>query len=394
MKHRISLFLLMLALLVSCIAPAALADSLDGLSIERALIRAEGDGYEYFTYEPTGFDAAGNMGGIQLDLDEDGAAEYLTVDLSDDGVVTMTVSESEDGVWTEAATAALYDVNLTCNIQANDVFLKRIGNAWYIFNENWTQENSVADGAAWSFTSFCYTGDSLQQNDAQFVDGTDVSGDLDEWLNNADLYEYRPELRSIAEELSFYDFDIDGLYWGNMIMEQDHSLIAVCRLYSKQDVAYQTVSDFTFAGGSNLSGFSSHIVDCASNGYLLDSIHYLSNNAAPYDAGEISESAETEIDVQWADTEDADESVESEYIIPDSDVRELTADELSIYDKDTLAIIRNEILARYGYPFQKQKYIDYFGSKSWYERNEGFTYDMLSSLEMENIELIKKLEAK
>ena len=75
-------------------------------------------------------------------------------------------------------------------------------------------------------------------------------------------------------------------------------------------------------------------------------------------------------------------------------MRALTADELSIYDKDTLALIRNEILARYGYPFQKQKYRDYFESTSWYTRNEDFTYNMLTALEMDNIELIKKLEAK
>ena len=54
--------------------------------------------------------------------------------------------------------------------------------------------------------------------------------------------------------------------------------------------------------------------------------------------------------------------------------------------------MRNEILARHGYPFKKEQYQTYFGSKSWYTADPNFSYDSLSSIEMENVETIKGLE--
>lgn len=83
---------------------------------------------------------------------------------------------------------------------------------------------------------------------------------------------------------------------------------------------------------------------------------------------------------------------ESAYLLPDSDTRLYSKDELKQYDKDTLALMRNEILARHGYPFQKEKYQTYFGSKSWYTIDPDFDYNCLNSIEMANVETIKGLE--
>ena len=54
--------------------------------------------------------------------------------------------------------------------------------------------------------------------------------------------------------------------------------------------------------------------------------------------------------------------------------------------------MRNEILARHGYPFQKEKYQTYFGEKSWYTIDPDFDYNSLNSIEMANVETIKGLE--
>ncbi len=81
------------------------------------------------------------------------------------------------------------------------------------------------------------------------------------------------------------------------------------------------------------------------------------------------------------------------YWIDDSDVRRLTRTELSEYTKEDLGYIRNEILARHGYPFKTQKYADYFASQDWYARNDGFSFDLLSQAESRNVELIKQMEA-
>ncbi|MGL6104863.1 YARHG domain-containing protein [Romboutsia sp.] len=82
------------------------------------------------------------------------------------------------------------------------------------------------------------------------------------------------------------------------------------------------------------------------------------------------------------------------YIIPDSDIRYLTVEVLSSYDRETLGYIRNEIYARHGYIFKTEKYRQYFGSMLWYFPNQyvkgDFSY--LNDVEKYNVELIKSLE--
>ena len=81
-------------------------------------------------------------------------------------------------------------------------------------------------------------------------------------------------------------------------------------------------------------------------------------------------------------------------IISDSDRRYLTKEELYGYDKNTLALIRNEIFARNGYIFKKQEYINYFESMPWYYPNSSFkgTLNELNKVERYNVNLIKSME--
>lgn len=83
---------------------------------------------------------------------------------------------------------------------------------------------------------------------------------------------------------------------------------------------------------------------------------------------------------------------DSSYIIPDSSSRALLAGELMGFSPEMLALIRNEIYARHGYIFSKKKYAEYFSSKTWYRPNPNFNESMLSSVEKQNIYLIKSLE--
>lgn len=83
-----------------------------------------------------------------------------------------------------------------------------------------------------------------------------------------------------------------------------------------------------------------------------------------------------------------------EYLISDSDVRYLNKDELSIYNKEELALIRNEIYARHGYIFNQEPFKSYFNQKEWYIPNSYFkgSDSELNSFEKENVKLIQKLE--
>lgn len=83
-----------------------------------------------------------------------------------------------------------------------------------------------------------------------------------------------------------------------------------------------------------------------------------------------------------------------DYIIYNSDTDYLTPADLSGYNKDSLALIRNEIYARHGYVFNQEPFKSYFNSKSWYHQNPSFKGNDsdLNEYEKANIILIKKLE--
>ncbi len=85
------------------------------------------------------------------------------------------------------------------------------------------------------------------------------------------------------------------------------------------------------------------------------------------------------------------------YIIPDSNTRQLTREELWEYQYDTLKYAFNEIYARHGYKFETGSpcYM-WFSRMPWYTPNENesatdhhATYSQCSKLENYNVELIK-----
>ncbi len=85
----------------------------------------------------------------------------------------------------------------------------------------------------------------------------------------------------------------------------------------------------------------------------------------------------------------------SGYLWP-TDSEYISSSDLSGYDRDTVDAIRNEVYARHGYAFSKQRWKDYFGGKSWYYRNENVnanTVDSyLTSIERSNINTIVNYE--
>lgn len=79
-------------------------------------------------------------------------------------------------------------------------------------------------------------------------------------------------------------------------------------------------------------------------------------------------------------------------IFPDSDTRLLTWEELIGLDAETLDLARNEIFARAGYAFTKQKYKDYYGKCSWYKPDAAFSEKNFSETQLVNIKLIQVAE--
>lgn len=87
------------------------------------------------------------------------------------------------------------------------------------------------------------------------------------------------------------------------------------------------------------------------------------------------------------------------YLIPDSDTRKLTVDELWEWDYESLGYILNEIFARHGYVFQPGgKYDEYFSSLPWYtpnadSDNRRACYPKMNNTEWYNEGLVKEVRA-
>ena len=60
-------------------------------------------------------------------------------------------------------------------------------------------------------------------------------------------------------------------------------------------------------------------------------------------------------------------SSSSEYILPDSDKRYYTYDELNVLTDEQLNFAHNEIYARHGRMFNDERYADHFAKCSWYK---------------------------
>lgn len=90
-------------------------------------------------------------------------------------------------------------------------------------------------------------------------------------------------------------------------------------------------------------------------------------------------------------------SAELNYILPDSNSRELTWDEVARWDYETLGYAFNEIFARHGYVFHPgEKYDNYFSCQPWYTpnrdtNNQRAVYPYLNTTEWANYELIKEV---
>lgn len=80
-------------------------------------------------------------------------------------------------------------------------------------------------------------------------------------------------------------------------------------------------------------------------------------------------------------------------LYPEASVRILNAAELKGMTTRQLSIMRNEIFARHGYIFKTPDMKEYFGRQSWYRPSASDVSSVLTAVEKQNIENIKKFEA-
>lgn len=85
-------------------------------------------------------------------------------------------------------------------------------------------------------------------------------------------------------------------------------------------------------------------------------------------------------------------ATETEFIIPDSNTRYLTAEDYESLSDWDLTIALNELYARHGYEFQTPEIRAHFESCSWYKGTlgvDGFRADMFNDIELANSRLLR-----
>lgn len=105
-------------------------------------------------------------------------------------------------------------------------------------------------------------------------------------------------------------------------------------------------------------------------------------------------------DAQNDDSQNEDtqqDTNEGEYILPESNTRELTRDDIAHLSKEELRLARNEIFARHGMIFGVEDLDQYFSSKLWYEptvsSDDFYSQVEMSMIEETNLNLILKVES-
>ncbi|WP_427339493.1 YARHG domain-containing protein [Caloranaerobacter sp. DY30410] len=83
---------------------------------------------------------------------------------------------------------------------------------------------------------------------------------------------------------------------------------------------------------------------------------------------------------------------EKGFIFPNSHIEKLTEEQLLGVSNKLLEYARNEIFARKGHIFKKEKYRNYFAKKSWYKPITTVEFSSLNSIEKYNVNFIKFFE--
>ncbi len=99
----------------------------------------------------------------------------------------------------------------------------------------------------------------------------------------------------------------------------------------------------------------------------------------------------------FADYSEEPDTMYDEYLLPDSDTRKLTEEDLDWLSADGLRYARNEIYARHGRRFADKELQAYFDTKSWYYGTidpSDWSESYLNSVETYNVDFISKYEKK
>ena len=306
--------------------------NLDGVSFEYT---KTADGmWQRSSLDDSLFQVAGNLDFVLRDFDGDGSEELLTYDMEKrdgDWAVTASMYEQKDGQVQKADTKTLLEKAFSfCDSGDVRFFLK---DDKYICMDSGLSCFVIADGMQYAVKAYSYNGEKLVEM-------------ANEELQGSDFYEVGHSMTEYVDQLNTMGFSKTAA------AVYDRDVLRVC------------------AADSGIT-FLSKI--------LLHHSYLEEDKTWAYDPYAYMEFVEGE------EAEDA-------YVLPESNEKELSADELRDLGEDRLRIARNEIYARYGRSFQDEALAQYFQKKAWYCQSETIDDTVLSETELANRDLIQQAE--
>lgn len=306
--------------------------NLDGVSFEYT---KTADGmWQRSSLDDSLFQVAGNLDFVLRDFDGDGNEELLTYDMEKrdgDWAVTASIYEQKDGQVQKADTKTLLEKAFSfCDSGDVRFFLK---DGKYICMDSGLSCFVIADGMQYAVKAYSYNGEKLVEM-------------ANEELQGSDFYEVGHSMTEYVDQLNTMGFSKTAA------AVYDRDVLRVC------------------AADSGIT-FLSKI--------LLHHSYLEEDKTWAYDPYAYMEFVEGE------EAEDA-------YVLPESNEKELSADELRDLGEDRLRIARNEIYARYGRSFQDEALAQYFQKKAWYCQSETIDDTVLSETELANRDLILQAE--
>ena len=306
--------------------------NLDGVSF--TYTKTEDGMWQRSSLDDSPFQTAGNLDFVIRDFDGDGNEELLTYDMEKrdgDWAVTASMYEQKDGQVQKADTKTLLEKAFSfCDSGDVRFFLK---DDKYICMDSGLSCFVIADGMQYAVKAYSYNGEKLVEM-------------ANEELQGSDFYEVGHSMTEYVDQLNTMGFSKTAA------AVYDRDVLRVC------------------AADSGIT-FLSKI--------LLHHSYLEEDKTWAYDPYAYMEFAEGE------EAEDA-------YVLPESNEKELSADELRDLGEDRLRIARNEIYARYGRSFQDEALAQYFQKTARYCQSETIDDTVLSETELANRDLILQAE--
>ncbi len=306
--------------------------NLDGVSFEYT---KTADGmWQRSSLDDSPFQVAGNLDFVIRDFDGDGREELLTYDMEKiegDWAITASIYEQKDGQVQKADSKTLLEKAFSfCDSGDVRFFLK---DDKYICMDSGLSCFVIADGMQYAVKAYNYNGEKLVKM-------------ANEEMQGSDFYEVGHSMTEYVDQLNTMGFSKTAA------AVYDRDVLRVC------------------AADSGITFLSKILLH---HSYLED------DKTWAYDPYAYMEFVEGE------EAEDA-------YVLPESNEKELSADELRDLGEDRLRTARNEIYARYGRSFQDEALAQYFQKKAWYCQSENIDDTVLTETELANRDLIQQAE--